>query len=135
MTCSYCISEIQQLGTTPSNAQWSIVRGNTANLRIDFLQNDEKTFFNTTGWTYKSTAYDPVSTFLDDIRVTAYSGYVILTVPAATTANWGNKFSSVVAELPFDLQVTIPDGASTFVWTPVTGTICVLGDVTTGGIR
>lgn len=135
MTCSSCTSEIQQLGTTPANLQWSVVRGNTATLRIDFLQNDEKTFFNTSGWTYKATAYDPVSTFLDDIQVAGYSGYVVLTIPAITTSNWGSSFSSVVAELSFDLQVTIPNGSSPFIWTPVTGTICVLGDVTTGGIK
>jgi hypothetical protein len=135
MTCSSCTPELQQLGTTPANVQWSVVRGNTATLRIDFLQNDETTFFNTTGWTYKATAYDPVSTFLDDIQVAGYSGYVVLTIPATTTCNWGSSFSSVVAELSFDLQVKIPNGSSPFTWTPVTGTICVLGDVTTGGIR
>jgi hypothetical protein len=135
MTCSSCTSEIQQLGTTPANIQWSVVRGNTANLRVDFLQNDEKTFFNTSGWTYKATAYDPVSTFLDDVQVAGYSGYVILTIPSTTTVNWGSSFSSVVAELSFDLQVKIPNGSSPFIWTPVIGTICVLGDVTTGGIK
>jgi len=135
MTCSYCTSSLEQLGTSPANVQWSIVRGNTGTLRIDFLENDEATFFDTTDWTYKATAYDVLTTFLDDIKVTPYLGYVIMTIPASTTANWGTKFSSIVAELPFDLQVTIPDGSSTFTWTPVTGTICVLGDVTTGGIR
>jgi hypothetical protein len=36
--------------------------------------------------------------------------------------------------LPFDLQITIPaaTGEDT-VWTPVIGTICVLGDITPGG--
>jgi len=36
--------------------------------------------------------------------------------------------------LPFDLQITIPaaSGEPT-VWTPVIGTICVLGDITPGG--
>jgi hypothetical protein len=135
MTCSYCTPSVTQLGTSPANVQWSVVRGNTATLRIDFLENDETTFFDNSTWTYKATAYDLLTTYLDDIKVTAYLGYVILTIPSTTTANWGTKFSSIVAELPFDLQVTIPDGSSTFVWTPVTGTICVLGDVTTGGIR
>lgn len=135
MTCSYCTSSLEQLGTSPANVQWSIVRGNTGTLRIDFLENDEATFFDTSNWTYKATAYDVLTTYLDDIKVTPYLGYVILNIPSTTTANWGTKFSSIVAELPFDLQVTIPDGSSTFTWTPVTGTICVLGDVTTGGIR
>jgi hypothetical protein len=39
------------------------------------------------------------------------------------------KYRSVVAELSFDLQAVIPDGLSTITWTPVIGTICVLGDV------
>jgi hypothetical protein len=40
----------------------------------------------------------------------------------------------VVAELPFDLQITIPtDGPNDTIWTPVIGTICVLGDITPGG--
>ena len=39
----------------------------------------------------------------------------------------------VVAELPFDLQVTISDAGEDTVWTPVIGTICVLGDVSPGG--
>jgi hypothetical protein len=35
----------------------------------------------------------------------------------------------VVAELPFDLQITTNE----IVWTPVVGTIRVLSDVTPGG--
>jgi hypothetical protein len=47
--------------------------------------------------------------------------------PASLTANWGTGFKSVVTELTFDLQVTID--AET-IWTPLIGTISVLGDIT-----
>jgi hypothetical protein len=44
------------------------------------------------------------------------------------TGHWGVGFSSVVAELGFDLEVIIDDE----VWTPIIGTIVVAADVTGG---
>jgi hypothetical protein len=41
------------------------------------------------------------------------------------SAFWGSTYRSSVAELMFDLEVTIDDT----VWTPVIGTITVLGDI------
>ncbi len=72
---------------------------------------------------------------LDELLVTEEAGYVTISIPAETTLNWGNQYKSVVSELPFDLQVTIPGGSGEqdTVWTPVVGTICVLGNVTPGG--
>ena len=51
------------------------------------------------------------------------------------TENWGTKYRSVVAELSFDLQAIVPDGSTTITWTPVIGTICVLGDVSPSGTK
>jgi hypothetical protein len=72
---------------------------------------------------------------LDELIVTDEQGYVTISIPADTTLNWGNQYKSVTAELPFDLQVTIPGGSGEedTIWTPVVGTICVLGNVTPGG--
>ena len=102
--------------------------------------NDEVTEFDTTGWTYSATAYDPLADVLDELTVTVDGSVVTVTAPADITANWGTKYKSVVAELSFDLQAVVPDGPSSMTWTPVIGTICVLGNVspvptrTTGGI-
>ena len=124
---------IAKYGTQPKNIQWSVIRGDTSSLKIEFFNNDEITYWDTTGWTYLSTAYDPQGDILDEITVTSYPGYVVLEAPADLTAFWGTKYTSVVAELPFDLQIVIPGEASSTTWTPVIGTIRVLGDVTPGG--
>lgn len=131
--CS-CSSTIKRYGVNPANIQWNVVRGDTATLRIDFLQSNETTPWVTTGWTYKATAFDSSSELLDDLVITEGSGYVTITAPASTTINWGNQYKSVVAELQFDLEVTIPQTGEDYVWTPVIGTICVLGDVTGGSL-
>lgn len=128
-----CSPTIEKFGATPANIQWTVVRGDSASFTVDFLENDEITSFDTDGWTYKATAYDPVSDILDELTVTVNSGIVTVTAPSEVTANWGTKYKTVVSELSFDLQAVIPDGDSTITWTPVIGTICVLGDVTPGG--
>ena len=113
-------------GADPARIKWNVVRGDTSPLRVEFLEDDEVTYFNTSTWTYKATSYDPQSDFIDELEVTAHSGYVDILAPASITENWGTGFKSVVTELTFDLQVTI---AGETVWTPVIGTINVLGDV------
>lgn len=128
-----CSPTIEKFGATPANIQWTVVRGDSSFFTISFLENDEITNFDTSGWTYSATAYDPTSDVLDPLVVTVDSGVVTVTAPAETTVNWGTRYKAVVAELSFDLQVKIPDGESTITWTPVIGTICVLGDVTPGG--
>jgi hypothetical protein len=128
-----CSPTIEKFGATPANIQWTVVRGDSASFTVSLLENDEITEFDTEGWTYSATAYDPVSDFLDELTVTAEGSTVTVTAPADVTANWGTKYKSVVAELSFDLQALVPDGNSTITWTPVIGTICVLGDVTPGG--
>lgn len=126
---SSCSPEI--FGADPANIKWRIVRGDTSPLRVEFYENDEVTPYDTTGWEYASTTYDFRGDVLDELEVEAGNGYVNITAPADITALWGTGYSSVVTELAFDLQVTI-DGET--VWTPVIGTITVLGDVTGGSL-
>jgi hypothetical protein len=128
-----CSPTIEKFGATPANILWTVVRGDSASFTVSLLENDEVTEFDTTGWTYSATAYDPIADVLDSLTVTADGSVVTVTAPASVTANWGTKYKSVVAELSFDLQAVVPDGSSTITWTPVIGTICVLGDVTPGG--
>jgi len=134
MTCSSCSPQIQKYGADPASIQWKVVRGDTASIEIEFLEIDETTPFDTDGWTYKATSYDPTGSVLDDLLVTATTGVVVITADPCITEKWGTTYKTVVAELPFDLQITIPaaSGEPT-VWTPVIGTICVLGDITPGG--
>lgn len=117
-------------GADPVIIKWNIVRGDTSPLRIEFLEDDEVTFFDTEGWEFLSTAYDRKTDILDELEVVAHDGYVDITAPASITENWGTGYSSVVSELMFDLQVKIDDT----VWTPVIGTISVMGDVTGGSL-
>lgn len=128
-----CSPTIEKFGATPANIQWTVVRGDSASFTVSLLENDEVTEFDTEGWTFLATAYDPVSDFLDDLPVTVDGSVITVTAPAEITSNWGSAYKSVVAELSFDLQAVVPDGSSTITWTPVIGTICVLGDVTPGG--
>lgn len=133
-----CSPSIEKLGASPANIQWTVVRGDTATLKVEFLEDDEVTKYDTTGWTFLATAYDPSSDTLDTLTVESYEdGVVYIIAKPNTTKNWGiTKYKPVVAELRFDLQATIPgDGVSggggdeVTKWTPVVGTICVLGDV------
>jgi hypothetical protein len=114
-------------GADPAQIKWNIVRGDTSPLRVEFLEDDEVTYFDTSDWTFEATSYDPQSDVLDSLEVTAGEGYVDIMAPASITELWGTGYKSVVTELTFDLQVTID---SDTVWTPLIGTISVIGDVT-----
>ena len=127
-------NSIKKYGTQPIDMQWNVISGDTSSLKIEFFNNDENTYWDTTGWTYISTSYDPQSDILDLITVTGYPGYAILTASEELTSYWGTKYGSVVAELPFDLQVVIPIDDASITWTPILGTIRVLGDVSPGSI-
>lgn len=128
-----CSPKIQRFGATPTNIQWTVVRGDTALLEVQFLNNDEVTYFDTSTWTYKATSYDAFGDVLDDLLVIPIEGKVTIKAPASITSNWGLNYKSVVSELKFDLQVTIPlENDEDTIWTPVIGTICVLGDVSPG---
>jgi hypothetical protein len=140
MACSSCSPSLEQYGAEPVNVQWKVVRGSNGSLTIDFLEIDEDTPFDTDNWTYKATSYDPQGNVLDNLPVEATTGAVTITVDSCITENWGLGYKNIVAELPFDLQVTIPAPTVSgggyedpTIWTPVIGTICVLGNVTPGG--
>ena len=120
----------EAFGNAPAIIKWNVVRGDTARLRVDFLQNDEATAFNTTGWSFASTTYDSFGDVLDSLTVQPGAGYVNIIAPASITSLWGTGYNSTVAELAFDLQVEIND----IVWTPVLGTIKVSADVTGGAL-
>ena len=108
-----------------------MVRGDTATLRVDFLEDDETTPISITNWTFSATSYDSTGDVLDELTVTKYTGYVIVTAPPDLTTFWGNGYRSVVANLPFDIQVVTDDDV---VWTPIIGTISVYSDITPGGL-
>lgn len=130
---SYVVTDTTKFGANPASVQWNIVRGDTATLNVDFLYDDEITAWDTSSWSYKATAYDPSGDLLDEMLVTATTGSVVITAPASMTLSWGSAYKTVVAELPFDLQVQISDADEDTVWTPIVGTIRVLGDITPGG--
>jgi hypothetical protein len=113
-------------GADPAFVQWKVVRGDTARLRVEFYQNDGVTYYNISTWSFVSTAYNLKDGGFTTLTVTAGSGYVDITAPAATTTTWGTGQSSVATEMSFDLQVIINGDT----WTPVVGKITVISDVT-----
>ena len=119
-----------QVGADPVIMQWTVVRGDTSPLSIHFLEDDEVTFLDTTGWEAIATAYDAKGDVLDDLNAEIGNGVVIINVPASITQHWGTGYKSVVSELQFDLQITKPNNV---IWTPLIGTIRVLGDISPGG--
>ena len=130
-----CSPTVEKFGATPANIQWTVVRGDYASFTVSFLENDEVTEFDTDGWAFSATAYDPTADILDELEVSVDGSTVTVSAPASVTENWGIKYRSVVAELSFDLQAIVPDANSTITWTPVIGTICVLGDVSPGNAK
>jgi hypothetical protein len=128
---STCSPEI--FGADPVSIQWRVVRGDTGSLRVEFLQDNEVDFYDTTGWIFRATAYDQSGDILDALDCEPGEGFVDIKAYPSVTKNWGLKYLRTVAELPFDVQVTIPELIEDNVWTPVIGTIHVLGDITPGG--
>jgi hypothetical protein len=126
---SICAPDV--LGLEPVNVTWNIVRGDTASIRIDFLEENESTTIDISEWEIVASAYDPRTTFVDELEVEVNSGYIIVTAPAEITENWGTGIRSRVNELSFDVEVILEDET---VWTPVRGFISVIGDVTGGSL-
>jgi hypothetical protein len=123
-------SVFESFGLVPANIKWTVVRGDTAELKIDFLQDDEVTTVDISDWTFEANAYDIKGEATDELEVTVGNGYVVIVAASDITENWGVGYGSVVGELGFDLQVAY----SNKTWTPVVGTIKVLGDVTGAGL-
>ncbi len=130
-----CAPTVEKYGASPANIQWTVVRGDTATLLVQFLEDDEITPFDCDDWTFRATAYDPMGNVLDNLTVTVDDNEATITAPAAITEDWGTGYRQVAAELRFDLEVIIEGGSGAnadTVWTPVIGTICVLSDMTPG---
>jgi hypothetical protein len=124
-------SSINQVGANPVNIKWKVVRGDTATLRVDFLEDDEVTPIDIDDWSFISSSYDSSGDLLDELTVDKYDGYVIITAPAETTKYCGVGYKSIVADLPFDLEITTDDDV---IWTPIIGTITVYSDITPGAL-
>ena len=130
-----CAPTVEKYGASPANIQWTVVRGDTATLLVEFLEDDEITPFDCSEWTFRATAYDPMGNVLDNLTVTVDNNEATITAPASVTEDWGTGYNQVAAELKFDLEVIIEGGSGAnadTVWTPVIGTICVLSDMTPG---
>lgn len=112
-------------GSDPARIVWKIVRGDTASITVDFLNDDEATGFDCSGWDYVAIAYNPRSDEEYELEVVSEGSSISITAPADTTVEWGSTYGSVVAELLFDLQVDTGEQ----IWTPIVGTITVVGDV------
>lgn len=135
MSCIDCPPETQVLGANPANIHWNVVRGDTAKIRITFFESNEITEFYTDGWTYLATAYNPTNTSYDALSVIEGDGYVDIIASPELTSSWGTSATGIVAELGFDLEITIPAVApetEDTIWTPVIGTISVMADITRG---
>lgn len=128
--------QIKKYGASPTNIKWTVVRGDTAVLRVEFYDVDETTEWDIENWIFSATAYDAKADVLDDLNVSISDGYITITAPASITEKWGSGYKNIVAELLFDLTVEIPqeEEEENTIWTPIIGTICVLGDITPGGL-
>ena len=115
------------IGASPASIKWNAVRGDTARLKVEFLENDEETFIDISEWEFSSTAYNPSTNSSDELEVEVSEGFVEIIAPDFVTESWGTDFGKTVAVINFDLQVTLENGD---IWTPVVGTIHVSGDVT-----
>jgi hypothetical protein len=112
-------------GSDPARILWKIVRGDTSQISVNFLENDEATGFDCEGWSYTAIAYYPKTDEEYELEIVSEGHSLIITAPADITSEWGSTYGSVVAELLFDLQVDTGDT----IWTPIVGTISVIGDV------
>jgi ribosomal protein S8E len=135
MSCIDCPPETQVLGANPANIHWNVVRGDTAKIKITFFESNEVTEFSTDDWEYIATAYNPANTTYYELSVVEGDGFIEIIATPEISNTWGTASSGIVAELVFDLEITIPAVApetEDTIWTPVIGTISVMGDITRG---
>ena len=123
MTDACCPDDF--IGAEPAIVKWKAVRGDTASIMVQFLETDETTSYNTDGWTYIATAYEERVGQSHTLDVQVNSGYIKVVASPEITSQWAVGLKT--GELSFDIQVTTPDET---VWTPIIGTIYVIGDVT-----
>lgn len=115
------------IGAKPAFVKWDVVRGDTSVLRVEFYDQDKNTPYDTDGWTFKSTVFDRRANTTTDLDIEVFSGYIKITASPEITEAWGQGFNTRVAQLDFDVEVTIDEE---IVWTPVIGQISVIGDIT-----
>jgi hypothetical protein len=121
------MSSSNKFGANPAYIKWDVVRGDTATLRVEFYQQNQKQPYNTDNWTYICTVYNKRTREFYTLDVDADDGVVTIIATPEITSQWGTGINDIVAQLDFDLEVTMDDGV---VWTPVIGTISVMGDIT-----
>lgn len=126
MSCSSCSDSVISIGAEPQNVKWTVVRGDDASATFYWYEDDGVTAKNTTGWTYLASAYDSKTATKYSLTVASAAGYVTVSIPNAISLSWGLGSSTIVAELKFDLQVTIDSKK----WTPIIGNIVVYSDIT-----
>ena len=114
------------LGADPANIKWSVVRGDSASLRIEFFEEDGTTKSSTSGWTALSSTYDYRGDVIDNLDTEIGTGYVDIIITPETSRLWGAGYRPIAADLGFDLQITTSDGT---IWTPVIGSISVIADI------
>jgi hypothetical protein len=122
-------NDYSKLGADPVNIKWNVVRGDTANILVQFYEPNEVSFYDTSTWSYTATAYNPANESFDELEVNPGEGFVEIIAPADITETWGSGIKAAVGELRFDLEILIDNDKT---WTPVIGTISVVGDVTGG---
>jgi len=123
---STCGPEI--FGADPAMIKWTVIRGDSSSLRVEFLYDDESTYYDNSTWKYRVNAYDPKTDIVDPLRVNEGVGYIDIAISPALSENWGSGYSGITADLNFDVEVTIGDT----VWTPVMGNIVVIADSSYG---
>lgn len=123
------VNSRQVLGTKPLDIRWNVTRGDSSSIRVQFLELDEETSVDISTWIFEASAYDAKSKTFDDLEVEVDGSDVIITAPADLTEFWGRGIAKTVARLSFDLQVIVDRNT---IWTPIVGTITVIGDVTGG---
>lgn len=115
-----------EFGSDPIIVKWNVIRGDTSKIKVEFLENNEVTVFDTSDWEFAATAYDPKTDIADELEVNVTNNYIEIIADPDITENWGVTYGATVAELLFDVQAITPEGT----WTPIVGTINVIGDVT-----
>ena len=80
-------------GAAPANIQWTIVRGDTSPLRIEFVYDDETTPYDTSSWEYAASAYDFRGDIIDELEVVAGDGYAEINIPTEISRQWGTGYT------------------------------------------
>jgi hypothetical protein len=114
-------------GANPAYIKWDVVRGDTAVLKVEFYEQDESNPYDTSEWTYLCTVHNKRTNEYFNLDVTDGNGFATITATPEVTTQWGEGINDLVAQLDFDLEVTIDEE---IVWTPVIGIVSVIGDIT-----